>query len=143
MSESLYAPTEHAVVLYDGVCGLCHWVVQFILRHDKVGYFNFAALQSVAGEKLLRAYGLSLGEFAQPDSVVVIENGKALQKSEAAFVIIRKMAYPYKLMRWLAIVPRPIADAVYDWVARNRYRWFGKFDTCALPDPQHKARFLA
>jgi len=132
-------PMDGPLVLYDGQCGLCNHSVQMILRHDRRGRFRFAALQSELGQALLARHGLPAAEM---DSVVLIDGGEAYTRSRAALRVAGRMDAPWPLLRALTIVPRPLRDVVYDWVARNRYRWFGRTDACMLPPPEVRARFL-
>ena len=127
------------IVLFDGVCNLCNGSVQFLLKRDREGRFRFAALQSDTGRSLLAEHGLDPNALS---SVVLIEDGKIWQESSAALRIARYLPGAWKLLRVFAAVPRPLRDAVYRWIARNRYRWFGKTETCWLPTPELKARFL-
>ena len=127
------------IVLFDGVCNLCNGSVQFLLKRDREGRFRFAALQSDAGRRLLAELGLPVDALG---SVVLIEDGKVWRESSAALRIARHLPGAWKLLRVFAAVPRPLRDAVYRWIARNRYRWFGKTATCWLPTPELKARFL-
>lgn len=127
------------IVLYDGVCGLCDRSVQLILRNDRRGRFRFAALQSPVGGALLERFGLPADAL---DSIVLVEDGRAWRKSRAALRIARGMDAPWPLLWPLIVIPRPVADFVYDLVARNRYRMFGKLDACMLPPPETRARFL-
>ena len=129
----------HPIVLFDGVCNLCNGSVQFILKRDPRGTFRFASLQSEAGRSLMAGHGLDPGALS---SVVLIEDGRAFEESSAALRIARHLPGPWKLLRVFAVVPRPLRDAVYRWIARNRYRWFGKTETCWLPTPELRARFL-
>jgi predicted DCC family thiol-disulfide oxidoreductase YuxK len=131
---------EPPIVLFDGVCNLCNGSVQFLLKRDPEGRFRFAALQSDAGRRLMAEHGLAVDGLS---SVVLIEGGKAWQESSAALRIARHLPGAWKLLRVFAAVPRPLRDAVYRWIARNRYRWFGKAETCWLPTPELKARFLS
>ena len=128
------------VVLFDGVCNLCTGVVQFVIRHDQAGRIRFAALQSAAGQALLAQYGLSTSDL---NTVVYIKDGQAQVRSTAALSLLGDLGGPW---RWLAallrVVPRGLRDAVYGLVARNRYRLFGKRDSCLLPTPEHMGRFL-
>ena len=128
------------VILFDGVCNLCNGFVQFVIRRDRVGRFRFASLQSAEGQALLTAHGLPAP--TEPESIVLIENGRAYSHSGAVLRLARHLPG----WRWLTafrVVPRPVRDAVYRWVARNRYRWFGRQEACLLPTPELKARFLA
>lgn len=131
--------TPHPIVLFDGVCNLCSGSVQFILKRDPKGTFRFASLQSDAGRRLMLEHGLDPDALS---SVVVIEDGRAYQESSAALRIARHLPGAWKLLRVFTVVPRSLRDAVYRWIARNRYRWFGKTEACWLPTPELRARFL-
>jgi predicted DCC family thiol-disulfide oxidoreductase YuxK len=128
------------VVLYDGTCGLCDRSVQLILRHDRRGRFRFAALQSDIGRALLERHGLAVDAL---DTVVLVEDGRAFVKSRAALGIARWMDAPWPALRVLAVIPRPVRDFLYDRLAKNRYRIFGRVDACMLPPPEVRARFLS
>ncbi|MGV3522606.1 MAG: thiol-disulfide oxidoreductase DCC family protein [Candidatus Sericytochromatia bacterium] len=130
---------KKALILFDGVCNLCNSSVNFIIDHDPEGYFQFAALQSEAGQAALAEHGLSQKDF---DSVVLIENGKASTKSTAALQIGRRFGGAWGLLGGLLIVPAFLRNLVYDVVAANRYRWFGKQEQCRLPTPALRSRFL-
>lgn len=123
------------VVLFDGVCNLCNGAVRFIIARDPQARFRFASLQSDVGRCLLKDDGL-------PETIVLLEEGKMYSKSTAALRIARGLRFPWPLLYAFMIVPRPLRDLVYDWVARHRYRWFGKLDTCLLPTPALRNRFL-
>lgn len=127
------------IALYDGLCGLCNRSVQFILRHDRRGRFRFAALQSDAGQQLLREYGLPTDSM---DTFVMIEGGRAFRKSRAVLRVLRRLDAPWPIFWPLVVIPRPISDFFYDRVAKNRYRMFGKLDACMLPPPEVRSRFL-
>jgi predicted DCC family thiol-disulfide oxidoreductase YuxK len=131
---------ETPVVLFDGVCKFCNAAVNFILDHDKSKQIRFAAQQSEAGQALLRKYQLADKTLK---SLVYISNGKLYQKSSAALAIAIQMGGIYG---WLArmgyLVPTFFRDGVYDYIAANRYRWWGKSDACIIPSPEIKARFL-
>ena len=128
-----------AVVLFDGVCNLCNGSVQFILKRDPHGRFRFASLQSDAGRRLLRAHGLPADAL---ESVVLVEDGRAWTHSDAALRIARGLSGGWRAAGALRVVPRPLRDAVYGLVARNRYRWFGRRESCMVPTPEWRARFL-
>jgi predicted DCC family thiol-disulfide oxidoreductase YuxK len=130
---------HQAVVLFDGVCNLCNGSVQFIIAHDPVAHFRFAALQSEAARRLLGECALS---GSLPDSVALIASGQVYTRSAAALRIARRLAFPWPLLYAFIIVPAPLRDIVYDLIARNRYRWFGKRDACMLPTPELRKRFL-
>ena len=133
------AEATHPTLLFDGVCNLCNGSVQFILKRDTQGRFRFASLQSEAGRRLMTGHGLDPDALS---SVVLIEDGRAYQESTAALRIARHLPGAWKLLRVLTIIPRPLRDAAYRLIARNRYRWFGKTETCWLPTPELRARFL-
>lgn len=135
-------PTPHtapAVLLFDGVCNLCNASVNFIIDHDPQAYFRFAALQSEAGRALLEGYSLA-GNYL--DSLVLVEDGQVYTRSTAALRVARRLGGAWPLLAGLLVVPRPLRDVVYDWIARHRYRWFGRRDACRLPTPELRARFL-
>jgi len=130
---------DHAIVLFDGVCNLCNGTVNFIIDRDPVGYFRFAPLQSsVAETYLANADGPdhSLG------TIVLVENGQTYVRSTAALRIARRLAGPWSLLALALAVPRPLRDAVYNWIATNRYDWFGQRDQCRMPTPGLRDRFL-
>lgn len=139
-----------AVVLFDGVCNFCDASVNFVIEHDRDGYFKFAPLQSEAGESLAKEYRLE-SEINKPtdeggllpiDSVILIENGKAYIHSSAALRIARRLGSPWSWFYAFIIVPAPIRDFFYRLFAKYRYRMFGRKDQCMLPSPEVRARFL-
>ena len=130
---------SYSIILFDGVCNLCDSVVQFVLKKDKKNRFRFAALQSERGTALLKQFGLSTTNY---NSFVLIESGRVYQKSTAALRVLKGLGGVWVLLYGFIIFPRPIRDYIYDWVARNRYRFFGKKDECMLPTPEIRARFL-
>ena len=129
------------IVLIDGVCHLCQGLTKWIIQRDGKGSFHFASLQSEIGQKLLAHGGLSLHAM---DTFVLIEKGDYYTRSTAALHIAKKLGFPYKLASVFLIIPNVIRDKVYNVVARNRYRWFGKDeeDACMLPTPEIRKRFL-
>ncbi len=131
--------TEHPVLLFDGVCNLCSQSVQFIIERDPAARFRFASLQSEVAEQMLSDTDLT-GESLK--SVVLIENGQVYTRSDAALRAARHLSGLWPALYALRIVPRPWRDAVYNWIARNRYRWFGEKDSCWLPTPDLRDRFL-
>lgn len=126
------------VVLFDGTCNLCNGAVQFIVDHERAPTLRFASLQSEAAAELLGA-PLPPGD---PDSVVLVEDGATYTHSTAALRIARHLRAPYRWSVVFFVVPRLVRDAVYRFVAKNRYRWFGKSETCRVPTPELRARFL-
>ena len=131
--------TTKSIVLFDGVCNLCNGAVQFIINRDPEGRFAFASLQSAAGQAYLRQFGLSTDAF---DTFVLVEGEKAYTRSTAALRIARRLPGAWRLLYALVIVPRPVRDWGYGLVARNRYRLFGRRDSCMMPTPGLKAKFL-
>jgi predicted DCC family thiol-disulfide oxidoreductase YuxK len=131
--------TANPIVLFDGVCNLCNGSVQFILRHDPSGRFRFASLQSSVGQDLLARFGMAPGRL---DSVVLVEGDRWFRESDAALRIARGMSGGWKALAVFRVIPRPIRDAAYRFIARNRYRWFGKQETCWLSTPELRGRFL-
>ncbi len=127
------------LLFFDGVCNLCNGLVQFIIRHDRRKRLHFATLQSEVGIRFLSAHGLATADIG---TSVYWRNGEALTRSTAALNVARDVGGVWALAFGLMIVPRFIRDAVYYLVARKRYRWFGKRDTCMLPSPELRARFL-
>ena len=132
----------HPVVLFDGVCNLCNAAVNFIIDRDPRGVFRFAALQSAFGERELARLGIP-PPAGDPETILLVENGRVHARSTAALRISRRLSGLWPLLALLVVVPRPVRDAVYGWVARNRYRWFGRTsDVCRVPTPELRARFL-
>ncbi len=128
------------IVLFDGVCNLCNGSVQFLLRRDRRRRFRFAALQSAAGRALLEQYGLSTQTL---ETIVVLEGGQARVRSDAALHLARRLPWPWPALAVFRILPRPLRDALYSFVARHRYRWFGRTESCMLPTPDVADRFLS
>ncbi|KUG07003.1 thiol-disulfide oxidoreductase DCC family protein [Solirubrum puertoriconensis] len=129
-----------SIILFDGVCNLCHGLVQFIIARDPVGRFQFASLQSEVGQRLMPG-GIN-PDPDNPDSVVLIENGRAYTHSTAILRILQHLGGGWRLLSVGMVLPRFLRDAAYRFVARNRYRWFGKQNECWLPTPELKARFI-
>ena len=124
-----------AIILFDGVCNLCNGVVTFIIRRDPKGYFRFASLQSEAARKIL-------GRDAGLETILLVENEVVYSRSAAALRIAKKLSGLWPLLYVFIVVPRPIRDVVYNFIARNRYRWFGKQAACMVPTAELKRRFL-
>ena len=131
--------TDHAVILFDGVCNLCNGSVNFIIDRDPDGYFKFASLQSDEAAPLLARHQLKEGYL---DSIVLVEGEKVYRNSTAALRVARKLKGGWPLFSIFLIIPRPLRDLVYNFIARNRYKWFGKSDTCRIPTPELRSRFL-
>ncbi|MFS0614848.1 thiol-disulfide oxidoreductase DCC family protein [Lederbergia ruris] len=127
-----------AIILFDGECNLCNSSVQFIIKHDPLAYFRFSSIQGAEGKKLLAQYG----EADDLNSVILIENGKLYRKSTAVLRICRHLTGFWKLVYFLIIVPVPIRNLFYNFIANHRYKWFGKKQACMLPSPEIQRRFL-
>ena len=138
MGTSHTVSSSHDIILFDGVCNLCNGAVQFILKRDKHKRFLFASLQSDVGQQKLRDYQLS----KEPETILLLSAQRVLDKSNAALEIARHLSGPWPLLYTLKIVPRFIRDAVYSWIAKNRYRFFGKREVCMIPTPELKSRFI-
>jgi predicted DCC family thiol-disulfide oxidoreductase YuxK len=136
MSES---QNNELILLFDGYCRLCNGLVQTVLMRDKQGRIKMAALQSPAGKAILEKHGLQ-PEFA--DSMVVVSEGKLMLESDAAIRLGRELNGFRLLSKFASIFPRFFRDATYRFIARNRFRFFGKNETCYLPDPKWKTHFL-
>jgi len=130
---------ETPVLLFDGVCNLCNASVQWILKRDHKAHFRFAALQSEFGQQILQKHGLTTEQF---DTVVLSVGDRIFLRSDAPLEIVRRLGGFWKLFYLFKILPRPLRDALYNFVARNRYRWFGRQAACMLPRPEWKGRFL-
>jgi predicted DCC family thiol-disulfide oxidoreductase YuxK len=129
------------LVLFDGVCNLCNASVSFIIDHDPQSLFRFAALQSDAGRARLAAVGGPLPE-GDPESIVLLDSGRVFTESTAALQIARHLSGPIRLTVVFLLIPRVIRDAVYRFIARHRYRWFGRTAACRVPTPEVRSRFL-
>ncbi len=125
------------VLFFDGMCGLCNGFVDLIIRADKKSQIRFSSLQSIFAQSKLHS---SLVQDL--DTLVVIKNDQVLVKSEAVFAIIEVLGGPYQAFLILRFIPAPLCDHIYDFVAKHRYQFFGKRETCRLPTPEEKSRFL-
>jgi len=133
-------PENKKIILFDGVCNLCDGAVQFIIKHDKKDVFRYASLQSEIGRKLVDERGLNPEEL---DSIMLIDPGVAYyRKSSAALEISRELSGGYSLLKNFLFMPEGFRDSVYDFIANNRYKWFGKKEQCMIPSPELKAKFL-
>jgi predicted DCC family thiol-disulfide oxidoreductase YuxK len=131
--------SEHPIILFDGVCNLCNHAVQWILGKDTKEIFRFAALQSHIGQDFLKKHGL---DPLKLNSVVLITKKKAYTHSDAALEIASLLGGFWQILSIFKIIPRFIRDAVYNFIAKNRYRWFGKQESCWLPTKELKKRFI-
>ena len=137
MPENRQWPDDD-VILYDGVCVFCSRWVRFVIARDRARRFRFTAIQSAYGTRLARAFGIDADD---PDTNAVVHGGSAYFKSDAALTVISNLP-GWRWTRVLFAVPKPLRDAVYNLVARNRYRIFGKYEACFVPDAAMKARVM-
>jgi predicted DCC family thiol-disulfide oxidoreductase YuxK len=143
MTGKTKAPGEGGIILFDGVCHLCECSVQFVIRHDPCARFMFAPLQSDYANGLIEELGLGMEELLDGDlnSFVLIANGKPGLRSDAWLSICGQLDGWPSLLRVFRVVPRFIRDAVYDFIGRRRYQWFGKKSECMIPAPDIQQRF--
>src|SRR5690606_4594553 len=131
--RSVSATTTPPLILFDGDCNLCNGSVQFVLKRDANATFQFASLQSQAGRAALARVAPGA---AVPDSIVLIRGDQLLLKSSAALAIARGLRWPWPVLSVFWLVPYPLRNLIYDWIARNRIRWFGKREECWIPKPE-------
>lgn len=130
---------NNSVILFDGICNLCNSSINFVIDRDKNRHFRYGALQSDAGQILLQKHNLSTSDF---DTIVLIENDNVYHRSTAALRIAKKLNFPWPLLYIFIIIPPFIRNAIYNLIAKNRYRWFGKQNDCRIPTPELKALFI-
>jgi predicted DCC family thiol-disulfide oxidoreductase YuxK len=131
--------SEYPIILFDGVCNLCNGAVQFIIKRDPEARFKLAALQSETGQALLDQHGFTTESF---ETIVLIEGSTVYTHSTAALHIVRHLSGMWPILFGLIGIPKPLRDGIYLWISRNRYRWFGKRDSCMIPSPELRSRFL-
>ena len=127
------------IILFDGICNLCSASVQFIIRRDSRNVFRFASLQSTTGQRLLEQFSL---EKSQLHSIILIKKGKLFQRSNAALEIAKELGGVWSIFYGFKMFPLFFRDAIYNWISRNRYKFFGKKNECWLPTPELKSRFI-
>lgn len=130
---------QNPVILFDGVCNLCNGSILFILNRDPSGIFRFAPLQSETGKDLLSKFDLPNDKL---DSIILVENNEYYLRSTAALKILQRLGALWKIVYVFMLVPRPVRDYIYDIVARNRYKWYGKRAECMIPSSDIESRFL-
>lgn len=127
------------VVLFDGVCKLCNGWAKFLIRHDRERLFKLCSVQSAEGQAILEWFGLPTDHF---DTMGYVEGGELFVRSDAVLRIVARLPAPWRWSAWLRVLPRGLRDWGYDRIALNRYRLFGRYDTCLLPSADHNGRFL-
>jgi predicted DCC family thiol-disulfide oxidoreductase YuxK len=127
------------ILLFDGICNLCNWAVHFVMRNEKSQDFLFASIQSETGHKLLKQFG---EENLILKTVYVISNGKLLKKADAILFVTSHLKKPYYFLKFAKIFPVTLLNWLYDLISKNRYKLFGKRDTCRAPSVDEKARFI-
>lgn len=133
-------PKNKQLILFDGVCNLCNSSIQYVIQNDKKNQFMFAALESVIGQKVINEYNI---DTSQIDSILLYSKEHGLTtKSTAALTIAKHLSFPVKLVSVFLIIPPFIRNRVYDFIAKNRYKWFGKKEVCMIPTPELKSKFL-
>ncbi len=130
---------QNPIVLFDGVCNLCNAAVLFIIKRDKKNLFRFASLQSSFGQSVLQKFHLSSDAL---NSFILFEKGKVYTRSAGALLVAKKLSGVWPLLYAFIVVPRFIRDAVYNFIANNRYKWFGKKEACWIPSPALQAKFI-
>jgi predicted DCC family thiol-disulfide oxidoreductase YuxK len=131
---------ELPLILFDGICNFCNGTVNFLIKRDPEKKFRFAPLQSETGKKILEQHQLPADSF---DSIIFVENGKLYKSSSAALKIMNRLSWQWKWSQAFWIVPRFLRDGVYNLIARNRYKWFGKKEQCMIPTAETRSRFLS
>ena len=130
---------QHSIILFDGVCNLCNGAVQFVIKRDNKNQFLFASLQSDEGKKILEEYHLASDKM---NSFFLVENKKVYDKSTAALRVLKNLNQLWSFLYVFIIVPKFIRDDIYNFISKNRYKWFGRKDECMIPTPELKAIFL-
>ena len=135
----MQSETIYKIILFDGVCNLCNGAVTYIIKRDKKNVFKFAALQSEIGKELVSKFKI---DTSKVDSIILIDGEKHYEKSSAALHIAKHLSGAYPLLFGFIIMPGFIRDSFYDYIAKNRYKWFGKKESCMIPTLELKSKFL-
>ena len=140
MMEINNLPKDKKIILFDGVCNLCNSFVQYIIKHDKKDAFRFVALQSELGQKIISHIGISEKNI---DSIILYQAGVAYYyKSEAALEIAKQLGGLFSFATVFKILPLSLRNTIYDYIAKNRYKWYGKQESCMIPTPELQSKFL-
>lgn len=129
----------NSIILFDGHCNLCSGLVQFVLKRDRINQFRFASLQGKFGQQILDKLNLST---TQLNTFILVEGDQFYTRSTAALMLARKLSGLWPMLYIFILVPKFMRDAIYKWIAKNRYTWFGKRDTCWMPQSRYTNRFL-
>lgn len=133
-------PINKKLILFDGVCNLCNSSVKYVIKHDKKNQFIFTALQSNIGQEIIKTHNINTSKI---DSILLYTPEKGIDyKSTAALKIAQQLGFPQNLMSVFFIIPVFIRNWVYDYIAKNRYKWYGKKDACMIPTPELNSKFL-
>ncbi|MEI8279483.1 MAG: DCC1-like thiol-disulfide oxidoreductase family protein [Bacteroidota bacterium] len=133
---------RRSVLFFDGVCNLCNYAVQFVMKNDKYKHIYFSTLQSSSGQSVLKQF--SSNNKYIPNSLILFHNGKYYVKSDAALHTGMQLTFFIKCLSYIGwLVPKPFRDAIYDIIAQKRYKWYGKMDTCMVPSADLQDRFLS
>jgi hypothetical protein len=132
-------PENYQLILFDGVCNFCNAAINFMIDHDPEKYFKFASLQSEIGQAILRKFNKNTEEF---DSVILLKDNQLYLKSAAALEIAKHLSGVWKYLSFFSILPKPFLNFFYDIIAKNRYKIFGKSESCRIPTPGRQERFL-
>lgn len=130
---------KYDIILFDGVCNLCNNAVDFVIRRDQNDRFKFGALQDPATKSILKKYKINQNYI---DSIILVRGDLVFYKSKAALEIAKKLGGMWPFLYVFNVLPSFLLDPVYDWIAKNRYKWFGKKETCRIPTPKEKGKFL-
>lgn len=137
--KNLKQSKTHKVILFDGVCNLCNGAINFVIKKDKGDVFKFAPLQSEIGKTLLSKFQV---DTSKVDSIILVDGANFYVKSSAALRIAKDLSGAYPLLYGFLILPKFIRDSVYNYIAKNRYKWFGKKESCMIPTPELEEKFL-
>jgi predicted DCC family thiol-disulfide oxidoreductase YuxK len=139
MADASQPHDDESIIVFDALCVLCSANAQFVLRHDKYRRFRLASMQDPAGADLYRKFGI---DPADPESMIVVERDRVLRDSDAVLAIFAGLGWPWRALAALRLIPRLVRDPAYRWLARNRYRFFGRRETCWIPTPDKASRVL-
>jgi predicted DCC family thiol-disulfide oxidoreductase YuxK len=131
--------SKHNIIIFDGLCNLCSTSVKFVIKRDSGKIFKFLPIQSKKANEIAGNFNI---EFEGANTVILIKDNQVYYKSDAALKIIRELNYPWKVFYFFKFIPKFVRDKIYSLIANNRYRWFGKRDTCMIPNEDIQSRFL-